>query len=393
MKNQTNVASTQRQRPLCASAQDLSFHGRRRRNAARAANRVFIVLAVLVGGATVLTGVSGMTSTPPNPALNAPDELAWELFIQVNANAGGGNALFETWASDTDTFKANPHFPTTPVPLALHAPVVPTFGQLAIQENGGLVPAIPPNPGIGEEARRNKVAFDFIVANNLYRVSGLRAAFGKTLSFPIDAIEVKANWLPVAMVPSFTLGRVVLADVPKAFHVNTGSDGKKYALVSMHIISKLVPNWTWATFENQLNPGRCDILGCKDSFGAQQVDVPPNAQLQRGYSPCLKTQALTAMFASSRLDPAFAKYCLKGSQTDFTDNTGLDTRLGNSVTEDGFVKQSSCMTCHGRAAFDANGGATSRAGFDANGAPLGPIQPNWYWSFSGSPPIFQGMPG
>lgn len=352
-----------------------------------------VAVLLLAGFLMVIAGISQPPQPVPNPALNAPDELSWQLFVQVTAGAGGTNALFETWASDTDTFQEHPQFPAVPTPLSLHAPVVPSEGRLSLQANGGLVPAVPPNPNIGEETRRNQAAFDFIVQNNLYRVSGLRTAFGKTLSFPINAVEVKANWLPVSMIPSFTLGRVTSQDVPKVFHVNTGSDGKQYAMVSMHVISKLVPNWTWATFENRLNPGRCDLLGCRDAFGAQQAFVPPNPQQGQGYPDCSKTPALTALFPSSGWDPAFGNYCLKGSQTDFTDNTGLAVRLGNSVTEDGFVQQSSCITCHGRAGFDANGRATSSAGFDANGAPLGPIQPNWFWSFSGSPPIYQGMPG
>ena len=329
-----------------------------------------------------------------NPAMNSPDEVAWQLFIQVNAQAGGSNALFETWASDTDTFKVNPQFPVAPSPLTLHAPVVPTAGLQAIQQSGALLPQIPPNPAIGEEARRNKFAFDFIVVNNLYRVSGLQAAYGKTISFPIGAIEVKANWVPVSKIPAFTNNKVTLAQVPKLYHVNTGSDGKQYAMVSMHIISKLVPNWTWATFEHAFNPARCDILGCFDSFGATVAIVPPGAQTSAGYAPCAKTAALSSLISSAKLDPVFSNYCLKGSQTDFIDNTGLAVRLGNSVTEAGFVKQSSCMTCHGRAAFDKNGHATSGGGFNANGdAPIGSIDPSWYWSFAGTPPIPVGSPG
>jgi hypothetical protein len=328
-----------------------------------------------------------------DPAMNAPDQVAWKLFLQVNAAAGGSNALFETWASDTDTFRATPQFPTTPAPLSLRPPVVSTSGRLSIQEAGGLVPQIPPNPSVREEARRNRDAFDFIVNNNLHKVSGLKAAFGKTLSFPPGAIEVKANWMPVSEIPGFTLNRVTLADVPKIFHVNTASDGTKWAMVSMHVISKLVPNWTWATFENAYNQSRCDILGCIDQFGAQTPVVSPNAQPTKGYSPCAKTPALNALIAAAYWDPAFVNYCLKGSQTDFTDNTGLSVRLGNSVIEDGFVNRSSCMTCHGRAAWDKNGQPTSLGGFDNGLAPLGPINPAWYWSFSSQPPIFVGMPG
>jgi hypothetical protein len=163
--------------------------------------------------------------------------------------------------------------------------------------------------------------------------------------------------------------------------------------VSMHIISKLVPNWTWATFEHQLNPSRCDILGCRDSFGAQQALVLPNQQSGKGYPSCTKTTSLNELIGTVGWDAAFANYCLKGSQVDFIDNTGLDIRVGNSVTEEGFVDRSSCMTCHARAAFDRNGNATSKAGFDGPLAPLGQINPVWYWSFNASPPIFEGMSG
>jgi len=352
-----------------------------------------LLRAALCCASCLLSGAPAWAQADPNPAMNTPDQLSWQLFIQVNTTAGGNNATFETWASDTDTFKMNPQFPATPGPVALRAPIVGLAGREAIQQGGGLLPAVPPDPNVGEETRRNRPAFDFIVRNNLFKVSGLRAQFGKVVSFPTDAIEVKANWLPVANVPSFTGNRVSLADVPRLFHVNTGSDGKQYALVAMHVISKLVPNWTWATFEHSLNLGRCDILGCRDSFGAQAAVVPPNPGANQGYPDCAKTPALTTLMAAARLDPAFANYCLKGSQVDFIDNTGLDIRLGNSVTEDGFVNRSSCMTCHGRAAFDQNGRATSNAGFDANGAPLGPIDPAWYWSFNSRPPIFQGMAG
>ena len=355
-------------------------------------NRSGCVIGLVV--LTLLCGGLAWAQLGPNPALNAPDEVAWRLFIQVNARAGGSNALFETWASDTDTFNMNPRFPGAPTPPSLRAPAVPAAGRQAIQESGRLLPAIPPGlPNINEETRRNKSAFDFIVGNNLHKITGLRAAFGKPISFPVDAIEVKANWVAVADIPSFSLNRVTLANVPKMYHVNTASDGKQYALVAMHVISKLVPNWTWATFEHSLNPDRCDILGCRDFFGAQATVVAPNAQPGRGYPDCVKTPALQTLIGAGNWDPAFVNYCLKGSQADFIDNTGLDVRLGNSVTEDGFVAQSSCMTCHGRAAFNEGGRATSNAGFDQNGAPLGPINPAWYWAFSSSPPIFQGMPG
>src|SRR5262245_28668611 len=78
----------------------------------------FVEIATL-GSLLVLTTFPAAGQPAPNPAMNAPDQLAWQFFIQVNTSAGGNNALFETWASDTDTFRPNPQFPTTAAPLAL----------------------------------------------------------------------------------------------------------------------------------------------------------------------------------------------------------------------------------------------------------------------------------
>ena len=339
-----------------------------------------------------------------NPALNAPDALAWKLFLEVNAKAatsGNNNALFETWKSDHDTFQQNPPPWTTPsAALALKEPaLLEAARQAQANKRPGPRPMIVPGgtpQQPSEETRRNKAAYEFIVANNLYKISGLQAAFGTTVSFPVDAIEVKANWYPVvdpkdskkSGIPGYT-GSV--SDTHKIYHVNTASDGKQYALVAMHVISKLVPNWTWATFEHKDNLGRCDIIGCKDTFGANPAIVQPNQDLGKSYANCAKTPAVEALFASATIDSAYQNYCLKGSQTDFTTPTGAAVRLGNSVTENGFVNQSSCMTCHGRAAFDQNGAATSGAGFDpiTQLAPIGPINPSWYFaSNSGNPPYY-----
>jgi hypothetical protein len=348
---------------------------------------------LLCCGVLLLTGFTAAAQSNQNPALNAPDQVAWTLFIQANTRAGGSNSTFETWASDTGTFAPNPVFPAAPTPPSLRQPILPVIARQSAQAAGKLVPALPPGAAQGamEESRRNKSAFDFIVQNNLFKVSGLQAAFGKTLVFPGDAIEIKANWMPVGNIPAFTNNQVTLAQVPQLYHVNADSSGAQYALVAMHVISKLVPNWTWATFEHRLNPGRCDILGCKDSFGAQTAFVPPNGT-NRGYPDCTKTPALTAMLASADIDPVYTNYCLKGSQTDPVDSNGLDVRLGNSVTENGFVDTASCMTCHSRANFDQTGMATSGAGFLGGVGPLGPILPEWYWS-GGQPPVFQGQPG
>jgi hypothetical protein len=364
---------------------------------------------ILTLAATMIVAASGscLAQTDPNPALNTPDKLAWTLFLTVNADAktaGNNNALFETWASDGDTFRTTPAWPTTAAPLALRPRVLGLIPRL--RPGGALTPFVVPGGAQTEETRRNRSGFDFIVQNNLYKVSGLKAAFaaGIPLSFPVDAIEIKANWVDVDALNAFNGFSGSLADAQKIYHVNAAG-GKNFALVSMHVISKLVPNWTWATFEHKDNPGRCDVFGCKDVFGAQQSFVPPLSPVesQQHYSDCTKTADLLALFAKASIDGAYKNYCLKGSQTDFTDPTGLAVRVGNSVTEQGFVNQSSCMSCHGRAAVDATGKMTAFAGFDpvsaslplvqnTGNAPVGPINSNWYW-IAGGPPSYPSLVG
>ncbi|MGV1909039.1 hypothetical protein [Agrobacterium vitis] len=364
----------------------------------------YLVILITSLIAAMSFACSGLAQTVADPAMTAPDENSWTLFLSVNAKAkteGNNNALFETWASDADTFTPKPVWPQGGSPKSL----VPR--ALSRLSHGAPIKALlvpggnNDQPGTPiEEVRRNHASFDYIVNNNLYKVSGLKAAFSKSdsiISFPTDAIEVKANWIAVDGLKAFNGFSGTAADAQKLYHVNTAG-GKDYALVAMHLISKQVPNWTWATFEHQDNPGRCDVIGCTDSFGAVPSVQPPLSQVESTttYPACAKTPALKALFAGADIDPAYLNYCLKGSQTDTTTATGLTVRLGNSVTEKGFVAYSSCITCHGRAGADSNGKMTSFAGFDlisasqpltsnAGNAPIGPIQPSWFW-VPGNPP-------
>jgi hypothetical protein len=243
------------------------------------------------------------------------------------------------------------------------------------------------DPGTTEEVRRNPASHNFIVTNHLNSRSGLIQAFAsKTLvNFPVDSVEVKMNWIPVSLLPTY-----YPASKPTDFYIATDmvqGSTQQYALIAMHVISKQVPNWTWATFEHEGNRGRCDFLGCHDAFGATTPNVPAvdNDGTNQGsvYPACAKTPAVLALFAAAKLNPVFAHYCLKGSQADFTDPTGLAVRLGNSVTEGTFVPQASCMSCHGSANINARGKSTTFFGFIGNTGQVGPINPLYYWSQQG----------
>ena len=406
---------------------------------------------------------------PPNPAMSAPDQTAWNIFIQAvrpPTPAGPVRARlpktsFETWPSDTDTFSKSAKVinnPGTaqvtasadPDQLDLRPPVLPSAkggdGHPALaakKPDRGLqtpasasqAPIFNPSPpgdpanksgcdgGVDrkfwepacdsaaqEEVRRNPSAYNYIVANRLNSRAGLARAFKAdfTINFPVDAIEIKTNWIPVSLLPTYYPGvpvsqfYVATDMVPPPAGSAPGAQPVPYALIAMHVISKQVPNWTWATFEHQGNRGRCDFIGCKDLFGAVDTDVPPvndpNGDNQGTVYPnCTKTPALAAALRAARVDPAFSNYCLKGSQTDFTDNNGLAVRLGNSVTESGFVPQASCMSCHGSANINAKGYATTVFGFigtrpQSNGQ-VGPINPAFYYSQPGGRPYYEDQTG
>jgi hypothetical protein len=369
----------------------------------------FVIAVALMGSASAQT-------PDPDPAINNPDKVSWELFAMVNKSVPGvnNNVLFETWASNEDTFQQNPKFPGASTPpncappqvaaLTTALPQQPQVTPVAspkILNVPALIALAPRLPGLqphvvpgatadqpSEETRRNRATFDFIVCNKLHTRAGLRVAFaaGQPISFPIESMEVKANWVPVGN------------RSPADFHINTASDNKRYALISMHIISKQVPNWTWATFEHMDNPGRCDIIGCHDKFGAVVQDVAPNPAPDGRYNPCVKTAALKKLFTDAGLPPLWENYCLKGSQVDFVTATGVPTRLGNSVTESGFVDTSSCMTCHDRSSVNSTGHNVYGGGFldppppalcpgglqsacSPNGAP----NPTWFLTNPGQP--------
>jgi hypothetical protein len=363
---------------------------------------------------------SAVQSPDSNPALNTPDEFNWQLFVQISQaaptqnkvgpkNVTTNNVLWETWANDPDTFPQSPD-PSkcnVPNPNPNNCPVWPgtttppkkilrpSTQQLFRQQQRNLrlssqrevqllqgrkLTAATPQISVGgsEEVRRNKSSFTFIVTNGLWYQQGLKAAFekGVQVSFPIDAIEVKARWTPLSSCQNTT------------YHCNYDSNGNAFGLIALHIMSKAVPNWTWATWEYVGNPGRCDYIGCRDAFGMlpQYQTTPPNPQLNQGY-PSTTSQLSPALLQMlGTIGPEWVNYRLKGSQIDFTDATGRATLLGNSITEAGFVQTSSCMTCHAQASVDSTGLFNQTLGFTPNGQSTnGPLQPAWFYNINSNP--------
>jgi hypothetical protein len=317
------------------------------------------LVAVALGTATALAG-------DQNPAMSRPDWLAWDIFAQIArpaATAGNDNVLFETWASDIDTFGNAPHWPAAGA--GVRKVLINRVQPRGSKRSGAVPPMTHCDAGriwpcIGKETLRNRPAFDFIVGNHLNTRRGLVAFFGKAMDFPVDTIEVKAEWLPVSELQSWN--GVTAEEAASLYHINDAKVGDRtvpVALIALHVITKQVPNWTWATFEHWKNPGRCDDTGCRDAFGAEAVNVPAQRKPNRGYTKCEPSGALRRLFKGAGIADVWLSYCLKGTQTDFITSTGAPTRLGNSIAETinaGVPHgRSSCMTCHAEAAFDRHG--------------------------------------
>lgn len=313
---------------------------------------------------------------------------------------------------------------------------------------------------------RNKPMFDFVFRNDLYNQEGIQQVFARNannitaknslpyrarsttgqlteIDFPIDSVMIKSNWIEKTRAEKLGLrddpdAPYIKMTIATAVNDNNAPIFKagEHWLVAFHISSKDTPNWIWATWEHVNNPGRCDYIGCNDSFGYASADkvganqetnyTTPHTQcdhldlaswvfkLNETYESGPRSKNLADTFNALGIgtkvpayddakqlvpnasDRGWLSYRLKGSQVDFTDSYGVPTLLGNSVTEGGFMQTSSCITCHARAGTNAAGtiplalgvfvNSLNETGYlqSINGAP----DPNLYFA-SNQPPALQ----
>ena len=216
-----------------------------------------------------------------------------------------------------------------------------------------MLPFVPKNlgpaPTLCEEVFADPSETSFVKAptagNSLVTLTGqvnYSNAGSVAIAFPTPSVEIKADWLPAdALATPFTC-----ANPPDGVYTET-VDGKCYALVGIHISSKLLPNWLWATFEPQnitTNPNRCNpnlYDACTDPWGSD----PATSTGQ----PTKATAALEALMTQAGLAKAFHNYRLVGAQSTYVDASNNPIQLGNSFVEFNAqvdVHQASCMTCH-----------------------------------------------
>jgi hypothetical protein len=175
------------------------------------------------------------------------------------------------------------------------------------------------------ETRVSRSTYEFIKRECLWSKEGLQRyakAFqdGKKplIVFPPDAMEVKAAWIDFDR-----LGEVVPEEKRKTYY-SAEYQGKKYGLMTLHVITKDIPNWFWATFHHvdQMTGG----FETEDTYGRPKI-----------------------------LDgTVWANYKLGGTQVEFETSTGVPTILSDAHVERGF-ERSSCITCHATASVSPDG--------------------------------------
>jgi hypothetical protein len=355
---------------------------------------VCLVIAVLLGfGSThaqTVVSIPATAGTVDGTSENS-DAFIWRLFTEFTSPVSKDKpspVVFETWASDGDTFSPQPHWPTPGQPLQLQASLLATVKSVKADQSlaavldqtidvdclvppGAAVGGFPrtgdPKPCIAEQVGRNKAQFDYIVGHKLNTIAGIAAAYASSfkVEMPPESIAIKADWIPLFALLQWIPELGDMGNIRKLYYTATVKN-VEYAVVAIHVSSRQNPNWVWGTFEHQMNPGRCDYIGCSDSFGAQNPSVPANkANVNAQYGACLKTPQLLKMMAKANLSPVWTNYCLKATEVDYTAADGTPYVLGNSVIEgivgNGTVAASSCISCHAYASYGPTGAPTDAA--------------------------------
>lgn len=364
----------------------------------RSLTQMFAVTA-LAAAAALLATDQGPGIAPAkaqaNPACTLPtapaatnDQTAWQLFVAINCQTNGKPA----WASWIEQSQLYPTSGKAGARLAaraghrFHGSVLAAIERRMHGKTGFATAALSPTqcnpmavkvpnvlPGavICEEVYINPTTQSEIAGPgyNIRTAQMKAAATGTKISFTSPSIEIKVDWLPAS---DFKTAPFACDGSTTNFYTEQVG-GTCYALVAMHILSKLLPNWLWTTFEPQsaiTNPFRCYIYGpCRDAWGATPaISNGPT-------STTAMTPGLQALFTQAGLPATLQNYRLDVAQSEFTTPDGKAIQGGNSITEYEAVgtpqNQSSCITCHSMSSVNAKG-TDGASLFASNPAPMGP---------------------
>ncbi|MGB5404872.1 MAG: hypothetical protein WBN13_12935 [Robiginitalea sp.] len=281
-------------------------------------------------------------------AVMHPDQFAWDLFRAINWPADTillkadpkkqlgepGWVVWQTWKTAPEIYLPDGSKPKPWTEKNFKPRSLDNFSSFSIKEK---MPDISLDPTYGlEEVAMNKPGFDYVVENELYNLNGqleLYNAPEKTMAFPKRALEIKVKW---RIIPDTNYDKA-------RYHwqyitvKDSGQTRKElYGLVSIHITSRVLKKWLWATFEHvdnrsQKHPGDDGwLLPSRDQFAC--------------YDPPYDCERAPTNFGLE--GNKWEYFLLRGTQTDYYDEKGRVSLLANSNVERGFQLSSSCITCH-----------------------------------------------
>jgi hypothetical protein len=338
------------------------------------------LLAVLaLAGTVVPAAAADPWIVPGDAALAArdPDRFAWAMFVALTWPADQNNRLpasdrpygdpgpvmFETWALSDQVYLAKGAAPPAWDALAwsgtraLNSRSVPRqiamFRDLSSVKAGNV-------SDLQEEVWLNRPSFDYIRDNSLYSIEGQQWFFynGQPIAFPTGAIQVQAVW------------RAIGEEDKARYQWEAFRDAKTkrsylYGLTALHIQSKVLPHWFWATFEHVDNPYRPGLFDEGWLNPSRDRAACPADQLD-----CNRVPAGFGLEGTR-----WENYRLRGSQIDYVDADGNPAILANSELETGFQQSSSCMSCHVRSTIGPNRNEAASFVLDAGGKEHQPARP------------------
>lgn len=272
-----------------------------------------------------------------HPYVNNPDSVAWSVFQHITAVSSGA-AAWESWPFAIEAFgdkrtalessKGDSRHTHARSDSLVFGPSVENTARLLVPQEARRILSVPiqlitPHDQFLEEVRLNEDAFAYAITHQLNKKE-VRDSLAKTaggIAFPPASIFVKGQWVLVDSTADQEEHRVITIGpsqsrlLPKEY----------WELSVLHISSKQLPMWFWATFEDSTQ------MLDKDQY-------PVNDAKQKYRPPSLNATE-------------WRHFVLVGTQVSFTDTRGKPIVLGNSQIESGCVEVSSCMTCHAQATF------------------------------------------
>lgn len=309
-----------------------------------------------------------------------PDKFAWEVFCRISEPPKSNSSIlgWEEWLSAFRLFADPTNFnfegvrgqsvmfdDTGQGVNDKHVRQLNVLAKLRPSERISKVPPpwkVPAELEQMEDVALNPSAVNYVLKHGLISQEGqfAMAETGEAIDFPVDAVEIKTKWVKLTST----------RQAQRYFYCRKAGDDV-WGLESLHITTKDIPNWFWATFEHKFNYTYGETkFPTRDSWG---------------YSNGKMTGKLCNLLRKHHLDSnVWSNYVLGGSQVDFTDSTGRPIVLGNNMLEgrlDGEPeKQSSCMTCHSRSTVGQG------LSHDLPSSGTGVPKPSWFFEDDGITP-------